>query len=419
MGWDIGGAHLKNALYHRKSASLHTRHVATPLWQGRTILERACRDAITYATTWAQHGARHGAQQTTQHRSHAPHDRPSRPLWHHIVTMSGEVADIFSNRREGVIHIMETLCALIKQDDNEHHVSFYNQRGEKTSLHSASTEPLAYASSNWRATAHFAAMYNPHPCLLLLDIGSTTSDITPIHHHTPLSHGHDDYTRLRHRELFYSGVIRTPLMACASHICFDSQPMPVCAELFATSGDIYLYNDSLPLAYHHMPTADGRGKSRKESIQRIARMIGRDSTTLSPTQQDALVKAFQAKHLQKLCDACLFVIKTPPFITHLQRHQPHELALWVTGCGHVLSEEIAQGLRHALSMPIRLCRLADIVLSSYPSCRATHATNDIDGKGGIDICAPAVALALLTAHHRGEDRRIGKVTRNPPQTRHR
>ena len=54
---------------------------------------------------------------------------------------------------------------------------------------------------------------------LLVDVGSTTTDIIPIRQKV-LALGYDDYQRMVYEELVYTGVVRTSIMAVARRIPF-------------------------------------------------------------------------------------------------------------------------------------------------------------------------------------------------------
>ena len=78
----------------------------------------------------------------------------------------------------------------------------------------AAREPLAVAAANWAATARLVVA--PHPDALLVDIGTTTTDIIPIVGGDVAATGWTDPDRLASGELVYTGRVRTPAEAIAS-----------------------------------------------------------------------------------------------------------------------------------------------------------------------------------------------------------
>ena len=70
-------------------------------------------------------------------------------------------------------------------------------------------DPLSVAAANWAATARAVAMH--HPDALLVDIGTTTTDLVPIVGGEVVAVGHTDPERLMSAELLYTGA--------AAHAC--------------------------------------------------------------------------------------------------------------------------------------------------------------------------------------------------------
>ena len=93
-----------------------------------------------------------------------------------------------------------------------------------------------------------------------------------------LARGRDDASRLVAGELVYTGVVRTPLMALARRGRHSSgEWVPLMAEYFATTADVYRLTGQLPEGADQHPAADGGEKTGPASARRLARMIGRDS----------------------------------------------------------------------------------------------------------------------------------------------
>jgi probable H4MPT-linked C1 transfer pathway protein len=130
------------------------------------------------------------------------------------------------------------------------------------------------ASANWHATAGYLA--ERLGAGLLIDIGSTTTDIVPFAGGKVRAAGYSDDERLTVDELVYTGVTRTPIMALAGSVPFAGLRQRVMAEYFATAADIHRLTGALPEDADQHATADGRGKSAEESAARLARMLGRD-----------------------------------------------------------------------------------------------------------------------------------------------
>lgn len=266
IGWDVGGAHLKAARINGAGKVDAVIQVSCPLWRGLDELNRALDIAISQLGPSAAHAA----------------------------TMTGEMVDLFPDRHSGVTAIARTMRQRFAECD----LQFYCGHGEFIEYESVANRTSDIASANWRATAEIVASRIERG--LLIDIGSTTTDIIAINNHEVCCIGVDDFTRLIAGELVYSGVVRTPLMALADRVAFRGKTVPVIAEHFATSADIYRLLGQLPDGVDQQPTADGEEKSVVASARRIARMIGRDMESTGIEDWHALAQAFRAAQLTKI-----------------------------------------------------------------------------------------------------------------------
>jgi probable H4MPT-linked C1 transfer pathway protein len=118
------------------------------------------------------------------------------------------------------------------------------------------------ASANWLALATFAGRYAPSGTALLMDVGTTTTDLIPLSAGN-LSTGRTDAARLVSGELLYRGWRRTPLCA----IYHEGA-----AEWFATMHDVCLVLHRTPDCPDDRDTADGQPATREAALRRLARM---------------------------------------------------------------------------------------------------------------------------------------------------
>lgn len=202
-----------------------------------------------------------------------------------VATMTGELADCFRTKAEGVASII----AALREAAGGRSVRIYLTAGSFVMPQAAQARPLEAASSNWHALARFASRWLPQGTGLLLDIGSTTCDLIPIQHGQPVSRGRTDPDRLTAGELVYTGVWRSPVCAVVTELPWWSTVCPVAQELFATTLDAYLLLGELPEQPENRQTADGRPATREYARDRLARMICADRTMFD--EGDALVAA--------------------------------------------------------------------------------------------------------------------------------
>ena len=127
---------------------------------------------------------------------------------------------------------------------------------------------------------------------ILIDVGSTTTDIIPIMNGRIASKGKTDLERLSLGELIYTGALRTNVAATLDKVSIRGRPTRISSELFATSGDAHLILGNITEDEYTTETADGRGKSRVEALARLSRVVCADIEMLG---EDEIL--FIAKHI--------------------------------------------------------------------------------------------------------------------------
>src|SRR5688572_17213695 len=130
----------------------------------------------------------------------------------HAVTMTAELSQMFRTKREGVAFVLDAVATALPDAD----IYVYTVDGRFIAPAAGKQEPLAVAASNWAATARVVAV--DHPDAILIDIGTTTTDIIPIVDGRVTAAGTMDPTRLTSGELVYTGALRTPVEAIVSHV---------------------------------------------------------------------------------------------------------------------------------------------------------------------------------------------------------
>jgi probable H4MPT-linked C1 transfer pathway protein len=176
------------------------------------------------------------------------------------VTMTGELCDCFPTKRAGVQAILDAVATAAGPIP----VRVWQTDGELVDVATARRTPLRTAAGNWLALAEYAGRFLDGGTGLLIDVGSTTTDIIPLLRGRPVPVGRTDPERLRCHELVYTGARRTPLCALLGG--------EGAAEFFATALDIYLVLGHLPEDESDCGTADGRPATRAAAAARLARM---------------------------------------------------------------------------------------------------------------------------------------------------
>jgi probable H4MPT-linked C1 transfer pathway protein len=338
-GWDIGGAHLKVAQLAGDGSVVAVRQVACPLWHGIGELARAC---AALKLPIDAHGAIHA------------------------VTMTGELCDIFPDRASGVQAI---IAEFLKHVGTASRVQIFGGYAGWLSPEVACGEAAtAVASANWLALAAYIAEVVGDG--LLVDIGSTTTDVIPISAGLVQSVGRDDASRLASEELVYTGVVRTPVVSVCSSVPYRGHRQPLVGEVFATMADVYRLLNLISEHHDLMPAADGAGKDRRASARRLARMLGVDLDSSDAAEMDSVAAYLARRQRQRIEEAIALVLSRDASSSSGE-------TLIGAGAGRFVVEDIARihGLRY---------RSFDALLGV-----------DTSVADYVAIAAPAVAAAKL------------------------
>lgn len=345
IGWDIGGAHAK-ACYLRHGRVLDVVQWACPLWLGLQHLDAALADA---SARW--------------------------PSWRnavHVVTMTGEMVDLFPDREAGV----RGLVAHLAQELPSPPLFYAGERGFCQASDAPALWP-AIASANWRASASWAARGEGSG--MLVDIGSTTTDLIAFRDGRLLGGSLSDADRLASGELVYHGVVRTPLCALAPRTPFRGRVLNVMNEVFATTADVYRLTGELDPAHDQHASADNGPKNDHGTQQRLARMLGQDARDAGDDDWLAAAHAWRAAQVAELGGQLRRVAKA---------HALADDAVFVgAGCGAFLLPDVLA----AAGRPSALQR--DFGRDLVPMAASAAA-------GALEwacVGAPSVAVALLFA----------------------
>ena len=149
--------------------------------------------------------------------------------------------------------------------------------GEGTGSEAASSHRAVDADSSSFVTRRSS----PVASALLIDIGTTTTDIIPLVDGRVVAKGLTDAGRLQTGELSYSGVKRTPLCAIAHAVPWRDGYCPLAAELFATTLDVYLMLGDIASNETDLETANGKPATKAAAHDRLARMLCCDRDEVS------------------------------------------------------------------------------------------------------------------------------------------
>jgi hypothetical protein len=246
----------------------------------------------------------------------------------HAVTMTAELSQMFRTKREGVAFVLDALQAAFPSAE----IGVFAVDGRFLAPAEARTAPLVVAAANWSATAHLVAL--DHPEALLIDTGTTTTDIIPISGGLVVARGRTDPERLASGELVYTGALRTPAEAIASEIPWRGETIGVSAEGFALAGDVHVWRGDLAPDDYTVPTPDGRPATKEFSGERLARVICADREMLDEAAISEIAEALAGAQVGRIAAAIQRVIA---------RHPSLDTAV-VTGLGAFLGEAAARAV---------------------------------------------------------------------------
>src|SRR5690242_6118443 len=172
IGWDIGGVHLK-VVRADDGRIVKAAQYASPLRSGTGLLRQAFVQA---------------------RKDMGPGDC-------NVITMTGELADIFTSRQDGV----EQLSSIAECELGN--VLIYAGPNGFVTASQAARHTMQIASANWHASAALVARHRK--TALFIDVGSTTTDVIPIAEGKVVARGYTDAERLGLGELIYTGLVRS------------------------------------------------------------------------------------------------------------------------------------------------------------------------------------------------------------------
>jgi probable H4MPT-linked C1 transfer pathway protein len=251
IGIDVGGANLKVV----DDSGVHIHYC--PLWEKSPITELL--------------------------RQHV--QSPTDPA---AVVMSGELADCFDNKLQGISFIVDAVRNAFPK------ARFY---GMDAQFHDQAVPELAAA--NWLASADY--LRTLHPDATLLDIGSTTADIIPLNRFDLLK-GMTDLKRLQAGYLQYTGMLRTSVATLLRSVDLAGIPTPVSTEYFAASADVHLVLGHITPNQYTPDTPDRKEKTYDASLRRLARVVCADLDEIGVAGAQQIAEQFWDFQRTMICD---------------------------------------------------------------------------------------------------------------------
>ena len=197
------------------------------------------------------------------------------------VSMTAELSDVFKTKFEGVKTIVEIVEDVYRDSRGVYYVTVDMNLVDYSV---AVRDYLKVAAANWAASAwlmkYKCEEWNIRDAILI-DIGSTTTTIIPMVNCSIRVRGYTDPEKLVYGELVYTGVLRSNVATLVDRVPYKGFYARVSAERFALIGDVHLLLGHITSEDYTTETANGRGRSVEEAMQRIARVPCADSDIIS------------------------------------------------------------------------------------------------------------------------------------------
>ena len=339
LGWDIGGAHLKLCVVENNKRFLKTLQLKTPLWEDPKILEKIFKQIIKNFRI--------------------------KNCDEHFFTMTGEVSDCFINRKDGVKKIISQINKTFGDSARYYSQNQFLKMDETKKFYTS------IASANWHVTASYISKFIKEG--FLIDIGTTTSDIIVIKDSKIMQNGFTDSQRLQEGSLVYLGISRTSVSSLKPKIVFKNQSYNVMREMFANTADVFRVTKQLNELADLYPTCDKRPKTISASQQRLARVIGMDRADGTDKDWISLSKYIVSEIIKELVENLLKLEKK----YHINSTAP----MIFSGCGNFLSKDLRKSINRKTIL------FHDLVPDFF--------IIDNYDLYGVDVCAPAVSLAIM------------------------
>ncbi|MBD3192199.1 MAG: hypothetical protein GF308_16280 [Candidatus Heimdallarchaeota archaeon] len=282
LGLDIGGANTKFALIQKKEPPQEAEILLVgsdyfPFWKKHqeypTYLEQLVAKLTGQGYSWEQV----------------------------VFVTTAELADCFHTKKEGIGTICQYVLQAFTKEKDKMEPLILDINGKFIPATRAEKSWLEVSATNWIAAANYLG--KKYPNSLLIDIGSTTTDLIPIRNGTIIAQGRTDLERLITSELVYSGLLRTNVAAIVQQVTLQGKMIPIASELFATTGDIYLLLGDITEEEFTVETADGKPATVEHAKARLARIVCADINQLTTEEIMQIAKQIRKRQLTQISQA--------------------------------------------------------------------------------------------------------------------
>lgn len=335
LGLDIGGAYIKAALVEYEGGEI--RNISAeieyfPIWKDRDGLTEKLKHAVT-----------------------------TKDVERLGVTTTVEVSDAFPTKREAINKVLDSVEEVFMPTP----AYVLTTEPSLITVSDARKKPYLVGSANWIAAPWFLSLTTSEG--IVVDMGSTTTDIVPIKNGKVAALGKTDLDRLANGELVYTGALRTNLATIVDTVPVRGKVTRVSSEYFAITADVYRVLEKISEKEYSCETPNGRGKDKQDCLSRIARLICSDTETLTEEELIEISRYIQLEQVRLVNNAVKQVT------SNINLENPR---MYIAGVGSFLLRDVAGNLGL--------------------SC---EDLSDTFGKEAA-IVAPCIGLAVMTAREK-------------------
>lgn len=317
VGLDIGGANIKSVkidAYYNEVKVLSVLREYFPIWiRGKKGLEEKLREIRRSIII-------DGEQ------------------YYIAICMTAELSDVYRIKREGVEHIVRSSMDAFNDAID---IKFVSSDMKLVSSTEAIENYLKVAGANWAASAWLLERYSYRWGIensIFVDIGSTTTTLIPIISGRANVRGFTDAEKLIVGELVYTGILRSNVVGIVDRVPIKGLYARICNERFALVGDVHLILKNISSSEYTTETADGRGTSLEEAMERLARVVCGDVTILNEFEIREIARYIYEMQINMVTGA---LMQIRSYIASLNV-DPSVFKVVVAGVGKFLASEAAK-----------------------------------------------------------------------------
>ncbi len=362
IGWDIGGANTKAVFLRTENGRI-----------------KEFRTAVEYFPVWKAPEKLISVLSTLKEKVGGNVKLDGVGL-----TMTAELSDAYQTKREGVVHVLACAAEAFAGLP----VFVLDVDATLRSMDDARAEPLKVAAANWAATGWLVAQL-VKTCVVV-DVGSTSTSIIPVVDRRVSAVGKTDLEKLMVGELVYTGSLRTNVAAIVDSVPIRGGTARVSSELFAQSADVHLVLGNIKEEEYTTETADGRGKTRREALARLARVVCADIEMLAEEEIVQIARYVHSKQVEQVAGGLsqvhsrvrsLATAKVPIVVTGIGKDFIAKAAAKSIGVDEVIDlEKVCFVDAFVYSLPLSPLAQSDVLKASPAVGVALMAASKLEGR---------------------------------------